>query len=97
MKTYPIAKKVRRTIRFKKNRWSNSVIGSDAAIIHAAHECANARGAIVVRAVMRENNILNTFTTCKIVFYCEKDKWPSIVTLFLSVVKNSIQDVSYTN
>ena len=97
MKTYPITKKVRRTIRFKKNRWSNSGISSDAAIIHAAHECANMRGATVVRAVMRENNVLNSYTTCKIVFCCEKDKWPSIVTLFLSVVKDGIQDVSYTN
>ena len=97
MKTYPIAKKVKRTIRFKKNRWSNGGINSDAAIIHAAQECASRQGATVVRAVMRENSVLNTFTTCKIVFCCEKDKWPSIVTLFLSVVKDSIQDVSYTN
>lgn len=97
MKTNPATKIVKRTIKFKKNRWRNNGLASDAAILNAAHECASRYDATIIRTVMRENEILNTFTTCKIVFCCERGKWLPMITLFLSVVRDSIQDVSYTN
>lgn len=97
MKTSPATKTVKRAIKFRKNRWRSGGTYSDAAILHAAHECANRYDATIIRTVMKENSITNAFTTCKIVFSCERDKWSSLVTLFLSVVKDGIQDVSYNN
>ena len=96
MKTNPATKIVKRTIKFKKNRWRNGGPVSDATILHAAHECAGRYDATIIRTVMRENELSNTFTTCKIVFCCEIGKWLPLVTLFLSAVRDSIQEVSYT-
>ena len=91
MKTDPATKIVNRTIKFKKNSWHKC---SDAMLLHSAYECAKHYNAEVVKATMRENN-LNMFTTCKIVFKCKKEDWMSLVTLFLSVVKDGVQEVSY--
>lgn len=91
MKTPQTTKFVKRTIKFKKNRWHNC---SDAMLLHSAHECAKHYNAEVARATMREND-LNMFTTCKIVFKCKKEDWVSLATLFLSVVKDGVQEVSY--
>ena len=91
MKTPQATKIVKRTIKFKKNNWRSC---SDAMILHSAYECAKHYDAEVVRATMRENGP-NMLTTCKIVFKCKKEDWLSLVTLFLSVVKDGVQGVSY--
>lgn len=91
MKTDQSTKIVKRAIKFKKNRWHKC---SDAMLLHSAHECAKHYNAEVIRVTMREND-LNVFTTCKIVFKCKKEDWLSLVTLFLSVVKDGVQEVSY--
>lgn len=91
MKIDRSTKIVKRAIKFKKNRWHKC---SDAMLLHSAHECAKHCDAKVVRATMRENG-LNVLTTCKIVFECRKEDWLSLVTLFLSVVKDGVQEVSY--
>ena len=91
MRTDRATKRVKRVIKFKKNRLHEC---SDAMLLHAAYECAKHCDAKVVRAAMRENG-LNMLTTCKIVFECRKEDWLSLVTLFLSVVKDGVQEVSY--
>ena len=91
MKTNQATKSVKRVIKFKKNRLYEC---SDAMLLHAAYECAKLCDAKVVRDTMRENG-LNVLTTCKIVFECRKEDWLSLVTLFLSVVKDGVQEVSY--